>query len=90
MRVNAFDPGMVPGTGLARTYSPVLRFVWNNVFPLLRFFMHNVNSAQNSGKRLADLAYLDEHKNVKGKYLEGTKEIQSSTDSYNADFQHQL
>lgn len=24
---NAFDPGMVPGTGLARTYPPLLRFV---------------------------------------------------------------
>ncbi|MGI4751909.1 MAG: SDR family NAD(P)-dependent oxidoreductase [Janthinobacterium lividum] len=90
IRVNAFDPGMVPGTGLARTYSPVLRFVWNNVFPLLRFFMHNVNTAQDSGKRLADLAYANQYKNIKGKYFEGTKEIESSADSYNQDFQQQL
>jgi hypothetical protein len=28
--VNAFDPGMMPGTGLARTYPAPLRFVWNS------------------------------------------------------------
>ena len=90
IRVNAFDPGLVPGTGLARTYSPFLRFVSNNVLPLLRFFMPNVNTAKNSGERLANLAYSDQYKNAKGKYFEGTKEIKSSTDSYNKEYQSTL
>ena len=29
LSVNAYDPGLVPGSGLARDYPPVLRFVRN-------------------------------------------------------------
>lgn len=90
IRVNAFDPGLVPGTGLARTYSPTLRFVWNYIFPLLKYFIPNVNTPQNSGKRLANLACSHQYTNSRGKYFEGTKEMNSSTDSYNPDFQHIL
>jgi NAD(P)-dependent dehydrogenase (short-subunit alcohol dehydrogenase family) len=90
IRVNAFDPGLVPGTGLARTYSPMLRFVWKYIFPLLRYFVRNVNTAPISGKRMADLAYAEQYKTSKGKYYEGAKEIDSSTDSYNKEYQHIL
>jgi NAD(P)-dependent dehydrogenase (short-subunit alcohol dehydrogenase family) len=90
IRVNAFDPGLVPGTGLARTYPPLLKFAWKNIMPVLRLFIHNVNTAQNSGKRLANLAYADEYKSYRGKYFEGTKEIKSSKDSYNQEFQNTL
>jgi hypothetical protein len=31
LRVNTFDPGLMPATGLARTYSPPLRFVSRHV-----------------------------------------------------------
>ncbi|WP_299287166.1 SDR family NAD(P)-dependent oxidoreductase [uncultured Mucilaginibacter sp.] len=87
IRVNAFDPGFVPGTGLARNYPPFLRFISNKILPVLRFFVHNVNTAPVSGKRLANLAYADQYKNYKGKYFEGAKEIKSSTDSYNKEYQ---
>ncbi len=90
IRVNAFDPGLVPGTGLARTYSPFLRLLWKYVYPLLKYFVANVNTAKNSGTRLANLATADQYKNAKGKYFEGTKEIKSSTDSYNKEYQHVL
>lgn len=90
IRVNAFDPGMVPGTGLARTYSPLLKFVWKNVMPALRLFMHNVNSARKSGANLADLAYARQYAAFNGKYFEGTKVIPSSKDSYNRDYQTDL
>ncbi len=90
IRVNAFDPGFVPGTGLARNYPPFLRFISNEILPVLRFFVHNVNTAQVSGKRLANLAYADQYKNFKGKYFEGDKEINSSTDSYNKEYQNIL
>lgn len=54
--MNAFDPGMMPGTGLARTYSAPLRFVWNFVLPALTLFQKNVNRPATSGRRLAALA----------------------------------
>src|SRR2546421_5140220 len=33
---NAFNPGLMPGSGLARDYSPIQRFAWSFVLPLLR------------------------------------------------------
>ena len=55
IRVNAFDPGMVPGTGLARTYPPILRFMWKNIMPVLSLFQKNSNSPVVSGTNLAKL-----------------------------------
>ena len=90
IRVNAFDPGLVPGTGLARNYPPIWKFVSNNILKLLILFHHNVNTAKTSGKRLANLAYSEQFKNAKGKYFEGIKEIKSSVDSYNTSYQSEL
>lgn len=90
IRVNAFDPGMVPGTGLARSYSPVLRFAWKSLFRLLILFRHNVNTAERSGRRLATLAYSDRYRHASGKYFEGEKEIRSSVDSYDQELQRRL
>ena len=55
--VNAFDPGMVPGTGLARSYPATLRFVWRYILPALTLFKTNVNRPHTSGRRLAALVH---------------------------------
>lgn len=88
--VKAFDPGFVPGTGLARTYSPFLKFISDYIFKILILLHPNVNTASTSGKRLATLALGDAYKNVKGKYFEGLKEISSSEESYDTNKQAQL
>jgi NAD(P)-dependent dehydrogenase (short-subunit alcohol dehydrogenase family) len=90
IRVNAFDPGMVPGTGLARTYPPLLRFIWRNIMPVLTLFQHNTNSPEVSGTNLANLGYNTEYYTVNGKYFEGKKMISSSEDSYNRELQLDL
>jgi NAD(P)-dependent dehydrogenase (short-subunit alcohol dehydrogenase family) len=90
IRVNAFDPGLVPGTGLARNYSPFLKFVSDYILKILILFHPNTNTAKNSGTRLANLAYSEKYKNAKGKYFEGIKEIKSSDDSYNETYQSDL
>ncbi|MFC3365285.1 hypothetical protein ACFOG5_19080 [Pedobacter fastidiosus] len=90
IRVNAFDPGLVPGTGLARTYPPLLKFMWNNIMPVLTLFRRNTNTAKKSGTNLANLAFAQQYKNLNGKYVEGTKVISSSKDSYNKSFQKDL
>ncbi len=79
--VNAFDPGLMPGSGLARDYSPIGRWAWRYVFPLLRV-LPNVNSTRSSGARLAALVIDPRFDGVTGAYFEGKRPIRSSADSY--------
>lgn len=79
--VTAFDPGLMPASGLARDYSPAMRVVWRIVGPMLRL-LPNVNSTRTSGSRLAALAVDPAFEGVTGRYYEGDKEIRSSVDSY--------
>ena len=90
IKVNAFDPGYVPGTGLARNYPAVIKFLNSTLIKLAILLPINIHSAKTSGKRLAKLAIGVIHSNAKGKYFEGEKEIKSSVDSYNQFFQKSL
>ncbi len=80
--VNAFDPGLMPGTGLARDYGIIQKFAWNYILPVLTLFVPNVNTVEHSGKALARLILDDKLQSVTGKYFEGFKEIPSSKESY--------
>ncbi|RYO82245.1 hypothetical protein DL764_009641 [Monosporascus ibericus] len=85
--VNAFDPGLMPGSGLAREYSPFFRFAWNKIMPrtmpLLRVvFTPNIHKLGESAALLVQLAIADNMAGVSGKYFEGLKAIRSSKDSY--------
>jgi NAD(P)-dependent dehydrogenase (short-subunit alcohol dehydrogenase family) len=81
IRVNAFDPGMMPGTGLARTYPAPLRFAWNYVLPVVFACKRNVHRPAVSGERLASLA-TDEGAAATGKYFSDGRETKSSPLSY--------
>lgn len=81
LTVNAFDPGLMPGTGLARDATPAERLLWNRVLPSLRF-IPNVNTPEHSGRNLARLVLAPELANVTGKYFEGTAVRPSSKESY--------
>jgi NAD(P)-dependent dehydrogenase (short-subunit alcohol dehydrogenase family) len=84
--VNAFDPGAMPGTGLARSYGPAARFAWNSLGallrPALRRFNVNIHSPEESGRALARLVLDPEMESVSGRYFEGLREVRSSTESY--------
>ena len=79
--VNAFDPGLMPGTGLARDYTPLQRFAWNFVLPVLRF-IPGVNSTSKSGRDLARLILDPQLESVSGKYFVGRAQVPSSKQSY--------
>lgn len=51
--VLALDPGLMPGTGLARDYGPIRRFAWNTILPLAARVMPGASSARRSGAALA-------------------------------------
>jgi light-dependent protochlorophyllide reductase len=80
--VNAFDPGLMPGTGLARDYGMMARFAWRFVLPVLRPFVPNVNSAARSGRALANMVTGPRFVRISGKKLQGTRDVPSSKDSY--------
>jgi len=80
--VNAFDPGLMPGTGLARDYGATARFAWRFVLPVLRPFVPNVNSVARSGKTLANMVTEPRFDRISGKYFQGTRDVPSSKDSY--------
>lgn len=85
--VNAFDPGLMPGTGLAREYTGLMKFLWDHIMPkmlpLLRLLIvKNIHSPEKSGAALARLINDPELAIVNGKYFEGTREISSSPESY--------
>ncbi|MGV0813065.1 SDR family NAD(P)-dependent oxidoreductase [Mycolicibacterium boenickei] len=79
--VNAFDPGLMPGSGLARDYSRAQRLAWRLLMPALRV-LPNVNSTGRSGANLAALVADPDLDGVTGAYFEGTRRIRSSRDSY--------
>jgi light-dependent protochlorophyllide reductase len=82
--VNAFDPGLMPGSGLARDYSPPGRLAWRYLFPALRV-LPGVNSTRTSGRHLAALVHDQRFDGVTGEYFSGLRPIKSSTDSHNRD-----
>jgi NAD(P)-dependent dehydrogenase (short-subunit alcohol dehydrogenase family) len=88
--VTAFNPGMMPGTALARNYDAFSRFAWNYILPATRFFDPNVRSVAQSGSDLAELAT---HSSFEGKtavYFNGTKQTPSSVESYDKAKQRDL
>jgi len=80
--VTAFDPGLMPGTGLARDYNGFLKFMWHNVLPVLTLFANNINTPEKSGYNLANLAVGSEHEGITNKYFIGNKSAPSSNTSY--------
>lgn len=68
----AFDPGLMPGTGLARNYNIVTRAAWSSVLKLAAMFMRGASSAKRSGAALA--YYMTAADTAPGGYYEFTRE----------------
>jgi NAD(P)-dependent dehydrogenase (short-subunit alcohol dehydrogenase family) len=79
--VNAFDPGLMPGSGLARDYPPLQRLAWRYLLPALRV-LPGVRSTRTSGRYLAALVTETRLDGVSGEYVDGLRPIRSSADSY--------
>jgi NAD(P)-dependent dehydrogenase (short-subunit alcohol dehydrogenase family) len=92
LTVNAFDPGLVPGSGLARDYPPALRFIWNRILPgvarVLTLAVPTINPAPKAGTALARLVLDPALASVSGKYFPSHtrwREAPSSDASYDID-----
>ena len=97
LTVNAFDPGLVPGSGLARDYPAVLRFAWNRILPgvarLLSPVVPTINPASKAGRALARLVLDPALARTSGKYFPSHarwREAPSSDASYDLERAHAL
>ncbi|GAA2170263.1 SDR family NAD(P)-dependent oxidoreductase [Actinomadura napierensis] len=84
---NAYDPGLVLGTGLQRSAPAPLRFAAKHVLPharplVRRFLTDKVYTAEESGAALAWLATAPELAGTTGGYFHQRQAIRSSDDSY--------
>lgn len=84
---NAFDPGMMPGTGLTRQAPAPIRFADTHllprILPLLRRVMNpHVHTVEDSGGALARLLTDPALAGATGQYFEGREEARSSSESY--------
>ena len=69
--VNAFDPGLTPGTSLVREGGFLIDFAFRHLPAwLLQRFLSNVHSVDQSGTSLAVLATSAEYENESGRYYE--------------------
>ena len=80
--VNAFDPGLVAGTGLGRQEKALMRFAWYYLLPFISRSLGFGRTPQQAGADLAYLASAPELTGVTGKYFSGRKMIASSAESY--------
>ena len=73
LSVNAYEPGLVPGSGLGRDYPPVLRFVWERILPgvawALSPVLPSINPAPKSGRALARVVLDPALERSSGKYF---------------------
>ncbi|MFD1812889.1 hypothetical protein [Rhodococcus gannanensis] len=87
--VNVFDPGLMPGTGLARDAGPVARTLWRSVVRGL-VALPGVHTPARSGTDLARLVTDPTLDGVTGRHVVGRRERRSSEDSYDRETQRAL
>jgi NAD(P)-dependent dehydrogenase (short-subunit alcohol dehydrogenase family) len=88
VRVYAFDPGLMPGTGLAREYGPAARWAWRTLMPVATF-LPNVNAVETSARRLVALVAGDAE-TPSGAYVSCGRVTRSSEASYDEDLARRL
>ncbi|KAL9655615.1 hypothetical protein ABK040_002278 [Willaertia magna] len=92
--VNAFNPGLMMGTGLARDhpfYLQIIIWLVSLASPMIRYFFPKfMRNVSDSGNHLARLVYDEKLKGVTGKYFDGLTDKKSSIDSYDKEKQLNL
>ena len=79
-RCNVHDPGLMPGTGLARDMNGLRRFAWHHVLPHLP--IPGTSTPQRSGAVLADMALGRRFAELRGGYVDIDRVTRASDESY--------
>jgi NAD(P)-dependent dehydrogenase (short-subunit alcohol dehydrogenase family) len=90
-RFIAFDPGLMPGTGLARERSGLERWAWSNVLPVLARAIPGASTARKSATAYAKILTGRAFPRGIGLHVGFTlAEVPSSHDSQREDWQDEL
>jgi protochlorophyllide reductase len=90
-RYLAFDPGLMPGTGLARDRSAFERWGWSTLLPRLAPLLSGTSTAEASAQSLARLLAANAHPSCSGAHVDyGLRITRSSEDSQRTDWQDQV
>jgi NAD(P)-dependent dehydrogenase (short-subunit alcohol dehydrogenase family) len=68
-RLNTYDPGLVPGTGLGKDLPGYMYWVWKHVMPAMRV-LPGATTPAITGRRAVDLALATAHPGVNDAYVE--------------------
>lgn len=77
---SGFDPGLMPGTGLARDYPAYQRLAWRYLMPALAVVAPGINTPRRSARALARL--LGDPPPPSGRYWSRGRELPSSAESH--------
>jgi NAD(P)-dependent dehydrogenase (short-subunit alcohol dehydrogenase family) len=69
-RVNVYDPGLMPATGLARAYPAPVRALYRALTPVLTTLVPGATTPRRSGALLAALATGASHAGETGRYVQ--------------------
>jgi NAD(P)-dependent dehydrogenase (short-subunit alcohol dehydrogenase family) len=90
-RFVAFDPGLMPGTGLARERSVVERWAWSNVLPLLTRGIPGVSTTRRSAEAYRKILTGQAFGKGTGLHVDFVlSETAGSRDSHRHDWQEEL
>jgi len=94
MRIDAFDPQLTPGTGLARGQSAAIQFLWHRLLPLIVPLVPFMNRPEAVADAAVDLALDKVLPPGSGRYIEVRRgrcvEGRSSEMSYDVEAQDRL
>lgn len=90
-RFVAFDPGLMPGTGLARDRGALEQWGWSNLMPLMARLIPGASTVRQSATSCAKLLASRAFEHGSGLHVDFTlAELPSSRDSHRRDWQDEL
>ena len=88
-RLNTYDPGLVPGTGLGKDLPGYRYWVWKHLMPAMSI-LPGAARPMTTARHAVALALSDAHAAVSGGYVEIGKLAQAASPTLDASRQHDL
>ena len=88
-RLNIYDPGLVPGTGLGRTMPGYMRWTWEHVLPAMAV-LPKAATPRTTARHAVDLVMGDRHSELHGGYVELGRVTRAASPTFDPGRQEEL